>query len=97
MVGETGFEPATPASQTLCATGLRHSPSIVLRQILFLKMARITAGLIHDIASSPVEKRECQVLFRLSRMALRVLPRGHSKKLSRLFQQHRARYDSGRR
>src|ERR1700722_7127713 len=27
MVGETGFEPATPASQTRCATGLRHSPN----------------------------------------------------------------------
>ncbi len=26
MVGETGFEPATPASQTRCATRLRHSP-----------------------------------------------------------------------
>ena len=26
MVGETGFEPATLASQTPCATGLRHSP-----------------------------------------------------------------------
>ena len=26
LVGETGFEPATPASQTRCATGLRHSP-----------------------------------------------------------------------
>ncbi len=26
MVGETGFEPATPWSQTRCATGLRYSP-----------------------------------------------------------------------
>lgn len=26
LVGETGFEPATPRSQTACATGLRHSP-----------------------------------------------------------------------
>ena len=27
MVGETGFEPATPWSQTRCATSLRHSPT----------------------------------------------------------------------
>ena len=26
LVGVTGFEPATLASQTLCATGLRHTP-----------------------------------------------------------------------
>ncbi len=26
FVGETGFEPATPWSQTRCATGLRYSP-----------------------------------------------------------------------
>ena len=26
MVGETGFEPATPSSRTRCATGLRYSP-----------------------------------------------------------------------
>ena len=26
MVGKTGFEPATPWSQTRCATGLRHFP-----------------------------------------------------------------------
>ena len=28
-VGETGFEPATPWSQTRCATGLRYSPIII--------------------------------------------------------------------
>ncbi len=28
VVGETGFEPATPWSQTRCATGLRYSPII---------------------------------------------------------------------
>ena len=27
VVGETGFEPATPWSQTRCATSLRHSPT----------------------------------------------------------------------
>jgi len=26
MVGKTGFEPATPWSQTKCATGLRYFP-----------------------------------------------------------------------
>jgi hypothetical protein len=26
VVGKTGFEPATPWSQTRCATGLRHFP-----------------------------------------------------------------------
>ena len=27
FVGKTGFEPATPWSQTRCATGLRYFPS----------------------------------------------------------------------
>ncbi len=27
MVGETGFEPATPCTQNRCATRLRHSPT----------------------------------------------------------------------
>ena len=33
-VGETGFEPATPWSQTRCATGLRYSPNISSFQFL---------------------------------------------------------------
>lgn len=28
MVGETGFEPATPCTQNKCATKLRHSPNL---------------------------------------------------------------------
>ena len=28
MVGETGFEPATPCTQNRCATRLRHSPTL---------------------------------------------------------------------
>ena len=28
VVGEKGFEPSTPWSQTRCATRLRHSPTI---------------------------------------------------------------------
>ena len=27
MVGEKGFEPSTPSSQTRCATRLRYSPT----------------------------------------------------------------------
>ena len=30
-VGKTGFEPATPWSQTRCATGLRYFPNIFLK------------------------------------------------------------------
>lgn len=26
MVGVTGFEPVSPSSQTMCATGLRYTP-----------------------------------------------------------------------
>ncbi len=34
-VGKTGFEPATPWSQTRCATGLRYfPPSLKLRRVL---------------------------------------------------------------
>ena len=29
MVGETGFEPATPCTQNKCATKLRHSPTVI--------------------------------------------------------------------
>ena len=30
MVGARGFEPPTPASQTLCAAGLRYAPSAII-------------------------------------------------------------------
>ena len=30
VVGTTGFEPATPASRTLCSTRLSHVPTILL-------------------------------------------------------------------
>ncbi len=29
MVGEIGFEPTTPWTQTRCATKLRHSPTFI--------------------------------------------------------------------
>jgi hypothetical protein len=29
MVGEIGFEPTTPWTQTKCATKLRHSPMLI--------------------------------------------------------------------
>ncbi len=37
MVGETGFEPATPWSQTRCATSLRHSPTICSHTLCWLE------------------------------------------------------------
>ena len=33
LVGKTGFEPATPWSQTRCATGLRYSPIAFLKRL----------------------------------------------------------------
>ncbi len=38
-VGKTGFEPATPWSQTRCATGLRYFPNPVIdsKLSMFLK------------------------------------------------------------
>ena len=33
FVGKTGFEPATPWSQTRCATGLRYFPNFGLNRI----------------------------------------------------------------
>ena len=41
VVGETGFEPATPCTQNKCATKLRHSSTILLT--LALKKALTTA------------------------------------------------------
>jgi hypothetical protein len=35
MVGETGFEPATPCTQNKCATKLRHSPTGIIDMIGF--------------------------------------------------------------
>ncbi len=35
IVGATGFEPATPWSRTMCATGLRYAPSSRLSDNLF--------------------------------------------------------------
>ena len=31
MVGKTGFEPATPWSQTKCSTKLSHFPNLMVR------------------------------------------------------------------
>ena len=36
IVGVTGFEPATPWSQTRCATGLRYAPNIGATTARFL-------------------------------------------------------------
>ena len=33
LIGETGFEPATPASRTQCSTGLSYSPNLESRRI----------------------------------------------------------------
>ncbi len=34
MVGETGFEPATPCTQNKCATKLRYSPTLLFFEIV---------------------------------------------------------------
>ncbi len=38
MVGETGFEPATPCTQNKCATKLRHSPTIEVLKSFWKKL-----------------------------------------------------------
>ena len=43
MVGETGFEPATPWSQTRCATSLRHSPTATA---LSRRLRRMASGFV---------------------------------------------------
>ncbi len=45
MVGETGFEPATPWTQTKCATKLRYSP--IFSQIM-LNFCYNTHVLLHS-------------------------------------------------
>ncbi len=40
MVGEIGFEPTTPWTQTKCATKLRHSPILKTVFICFKHMVR---------------------------------------------------------
>ncbi len=41
FVGKTGFEPATPWSQTRCATGLRYFPNMVLEIYTLLSMLKL--------------------------------------------------------
>ena len=41
VVGETGFEPATPWSQTRCATGLRYSPGILWLVLICIRQMQI--------------------------------------------------------
>ena len=43
VVGETGFEPATPWSQTRCATSLRHSPTATA---LSRSLRRMASGFV---------------------------------------------------
>ena len=41
FVGKTGFEPATPWSQTRCATGLRYFPIPLQKNSVFKGVAKI--------------------------------------------------------
>lgn len=41
LVGATGFEPATPASRTRCATGLRYAPNL---DLLAYRKSRVIAS-----------------------------------------------------
>ncbi len=44
VVGKTGFEPATPWSQTRCATGLRYFPNGVAKLGLSCRAANKMIG-----------------------------------------------------
>lgn len=56
LVGETGFEPATPRSQTACATGLRHSPSSRLsNSFRLVKAARASFARLQLQPSVPLK------------------------------------------
>ena len=56
MVGETGFEPATPCSQSRCATRLRYSPIqwviITFRPIFVNSLVRFIPSDIQDLPAS---------------------------------------------
>ena len=45
FVGETGFEPATPWSQTRCATGLRYSPNSFFESEILFRISRGEGGI----------------------------------------------------
>ena len=45
-VGKTGFEPATPWSQTRCATGLRYFPIPLFKGVAKIKINSFTKGFI---------------------------------------------------
>ncbi len=51
MVGAAGFEPATPWSQTRCATRLRHAPNICSRPRGYRPQFILTARLKLALAS----------------------------------------------
>ena len=46
MVGAAGFEPATPWSQTRCATRLRYAPSLA-RRLTTPKVALLQDAKVH--------------------------------------------------
>jgi hypothetical protein len=52
LVGKTGFEPATPWSQTRCATGLRYFPIMGFMPMPFEKRA-VRAGFEPAVQSNP--------------------------------------------
>ncbi len=66
FVGKTGFEPATPWSQTRCATGLRYFPNIfptrcptdsgTTSRIFFQPGVPLTAGLLPEYFSNQVSR-----------------------------------------
>ena len=46
LVGRTGFEPATPWSQTRCATGLRYFPIPLFKGVAKIKINSFPKGFI---------------------------------------------------
>ena len=57
MVGAEGFEPTTPASQTLCATRLRYAPTscLIIRDasvfVKYLSHIRLHRSAGHHLVS----------------------------------------------
>ena len=64
VVGARGFEPPTPASQTLCAAGLRHAPlyGSIHTRFSHVKMHQVDRCDIMAVAGHPTKARGPHVL-----------------------------------
>lgn len=65
LVGAAGFEPATPSSQTRCATGLRYAPDVRVNRMD--RLPRSMQEFMRSEVPAPPRARQARLPGRVAR------------------------------